>query len=46
MKKLKEKPRTDFAELKIPFTVRNGLIHTSGTTMISPLFRIITTGDI
>lgn len=40
-----KKPRTDFAEFKIPFTVKNGLINTGGTSMISPLFRVIATGS-
>ncbi|MFH2057552.1 MAG: AsmA family protein [Pseudomonadota bacterium] len=41
-----EKPRTDFAELNIPFTAKNGLIKTDGTRMMSPLIRIIAAGDI
>ncbi len=44
--KPKEKPRTDFAELKVPFTAKNGLVNTSGTSIVSPLLRIIATGDI
>lgn len=44
--KLKTKPKTDFAELKIPFTAKNGLINISGTSMISPLLRVIATGNI
>lgn len=42
---VKEKPRTDFAELKIPFTAKKGLINTSGTSLMSPLIRILVTGD-
>ncbi|MBC8439446.1 MAG: AsmA family protein [Deltaproteobacteria bacterium] len=43
---VKEKPRTDFAELKIPFTAKNGLINTDGTSMMSPLLRVMATGDV
>ncbi|MCD4719455.1 MAG: AsmA family protein [Desulfobacula sp.] len=43
---VKEKPRTDFAELKIPFTAKNGLINTSGTSLISPLIRVLATGNV
>ncbi len=42
----KEKPRTDFAELKIPFTSKNGLVNTNGTSLSSPLIRVIATGDV
>jgi AsmA protein len=41
-----EKPRTDFAELKIPFTAKNGLVHTSGTSLMSPLIRTLVTGNV
>lgn len=43
---LQEKPRTDFAELKIPFTAKNGLVNTSGTSLISPLIRTLVTGNV
>ena len=43
---VKEKPRTDFAELKIPFTSKNGLINTDGTSLMSPLMRVIAKGDV
>ncbi len=43
--KLTEKPRTDFAELKIPFTAKNGLVNTSGSSLMSPLVRVIVTGN-
>jgi len=42
----KEKPRTDFAELKIPFTAKNGMVNTSGTSLLSPLLRVMAKGDI
>ncbi len=41
-----ERPKTDFAELNIPFTARNGLVKTDGTRMMSPLLRLLATGDI
>ncbi|MFV0437271.1 MAG: AsmA family protein [Desulfopila sp.] len=40
------KPRTDFAELRIPFTITDGLVNTPGTTMQSPLLRVVATGDV
>jgi AsmA protein len=40
-----EKPRTDFSELKAPFTITNGLVNTSGTELMSPLLRVVATGD-
>ena len=46
IEKPKEKPRTDFAELKIPFTVKNGLVHTNGISLVSPLLRLLATGDV
>jgi AsmA protein len=41
-----EKPRTDFAELKVPFTSKKGLINTGGASLVSPLIRILVTGNI
>jgi len=41
---VKEKPRTDFAELKIPFNAKNGLITTDGASLMSPLIRVLVTG--
>lgn len=43
---VKEKPKTDFAELKIPFTAVNGLVNTSGTSLASPLIRVLAKGDV
>jgi AsmA protein len=40
-----EKPRTDFAELKAPFTLTRGLFNTPGITMISPLIRLLVLGS-
>jgi len=44
--KVEEKPRTDFAELKIPFTAKNGLINIDGTSMLSPLVRVTAKGNV
>lgn len=41
-----EKPKTDFAELNVPFTAKNGLVNTDGTKMVSPLIRVGVVGDI
>lgn len=40
-----ERPKTDFSELLAPFTVKDGLVHTPGTSMASPLLRVVATGD-
>ena len=42
---VKEKPRTDFAELKIPFIAKNGLITINGASLMSPLIRVLVTGN-
>ena len=42
--KITEKPRTDFTELKAPFTITQGLFNTSGITMMSPLIRLLVLG--
>ena len=39
-----EKPRTDFSELDAPFTITNGLVDTQGTSLASPLIRVLATG--
>jgi AsmA protein len=38
------KPKTDFAELHVPFTIKHGLTKTSDTTLSSPLLRVSATG--
>jgi AsmA protein len=43
--KVEEKPRTDFSELHVPFTITNGVVKTSGTTLKSPLLRVMTAGE-
>ena len=39
-----EKPRTDFSELNAPFTVTDGVVNTPGTSLVSPLLRVLATG--
>ncbi len=41
---VKEKPKTDFAEFKIPFTAKEGLIRIDGTSLSSPLMRVTASG--
>ena len=43
--KTTEKPRTDFSELRAPFTITNGVVHTPDTSMKSPLLRVSAAGD-
>jgi AsmA protein len=38
------KPRTDFAELAVPFTIANGVFHTPEATLKSPLVRLLAAG--
>ncbi len=40
-----EKPRTDFAELHVPFTLTNGLFNTPAANLSSPLLRVSVAGD-
>jgi len=42
--KLDQKPKTDFAELKAPFTITNGVLNTPQTSLKSPLLRVIAKG--
>jgi AsmA protein len=39
-----EKPRTDFTELLAPFTITNGVVNTDGTSLASPLVRVLAAG--
>jgi AsmA protein len=39
-----EKPHTDFSELKVPFTITNGVVNTTDTTLASPLMRVQAAG--
>lgn len=45
LQKQAEKPRTDFAELKVPFTLTNGLFQTDATSLQSPLLRLLANGS-
>jgi AsmA protein len=38
------KPRTDFAELVVPFTIENGVLHTPESILKSPLLRLQASG--
>ena len=40
-----QRPRTDFAELSSPFSIKNGLFNTPQTSLKSPLIRVIAAGD-
>ncbi|MBW2623893.1 MAG: AsmA family protein, partial [Deltaproteobacteria bacterium] len=39
------RPRTDFSELAIPFTLTNGVFNTPGISLMSPLLRVVGKGD-
>jgi AsmA protein len=39
-----ERPRTDFSELKVPFTLRNGVFHTEQASLASPFLRLQAAG--
>jgi AsmA protein len=38
------RPRTDFAELMLPFTITSGLVDVTGTALNSPLLRVTAEG--
>ncbi|MDI6616063.1 MAG: AsmA family protein, partial [Syntrophaceae bacterium] len=40
-----EKPKTDFSELFAPFTIKSGVVATSGTRLASPLLRVAAAGS-
>ncbi len=40
----KEKPKTDFSELHVPFKIKRGIVDTSDTALKSPLLRVKATG--
>jgi AsmA protein len=44
-KKADQRPKTDFAELSIPFTIKNGLFNTPLAALKSPLLRLEAKGD-
>ncbi len=39
-----ERPRTDFSELIIPFTITDGIVTTTQTALTSPLVRLLAAG--
>jgi len=42
--KVEEKPKTDFTELLMPFTIQNGIFNTTSTILVSPLLRLAAAG--
>jgi AsmA protein len=40
----KKAPRTDFSQLHVPFSLKNGLVSTTNTALISPLIRLTASG--
>ena len=40
-----QRPRTDFAELNVPFSITQGLVHPPETSLKSPLIRVTAAGD-
>jgi AsmA protein len=38
-------PRTDFSQLHVPFSVKNGLVSTANTALVSPLIRLTASGN-
>ena len=44
-KKTDQRPKTDFAELSVPFTLTNGLFNTPMSALKSPLIRLEAKGD-
>jgi AsmA protein len=43
-KKGEKRPRTDFTELSVPFTITKGVVKTPNTTLMSPLLRVKAAG--
>ncbi|MBW2028220.1 MAG: AsmA family protein [Deltaproteobacteria bacterium] len=39
-----EKPKTDFTELTMPFTITDGVVKTSDTRLMGPLLRVLAKG--
>ncbi|HIJ57237.1 MAG TPA: AsmA family protein [Deltaproteobacteria bacterium] len=39
------RPRTDFTEFKVPFTITNGNVKTPGSSLKSPLIRLLAAGN-
>jgi AsmA protein len=38
-------PRTDFSQFHVPFSVKNGLVSTANTSLISPFIRMTASGN-
>jgi AsmA protein len=38
-------PRTDFSQFHVPFSVKNGLVSTANTSLISPFVRLTASGN-
>jgi AsmA protein len=38
-------PRTDFSQFHVPFSVKNGLVRTANTSLISPFVRLTASGN-
>ncbi len=43
-RKREQRPRTEFTDLNVPFTIQNGVLYTPETSMMSELLRVQTTG--
>jgi AsmA protein len=43
--KEEKRPRTDFSELHAPFTITDGVVNTPGTSLMSPLLRVLAAGE-
>ena len=43
--KTAKKPRTDFAEFRVPFTAVDGLVNTQDTSLKSPFIRVVAKGN-
>ena len=39
-----ERPKTDFSELNAPYTIADGVVSTSQTTLVSPVLRVLAAG--
>jgi len=39
-----KEPRTDFSQLHVPFSIKNGHVSTTNTTLVSPLIRLTASG--
>jgi AsmA protein len=44
-KSSQQRPKTDFAELTVPFTIKNGVVNTPQSVLRSPFVRVTATGS-